>query len=49
MEPVKILTNVLMNLIFAMAEENVSILLEGFDVIVLQDTISIQILKIVKT
>ena len=49
MEPVKTLMNVLMNLIFAMAEENVSILLEDFDVTVLQDTISIRILKIVKT
>ena len=49
MEPVKILTNVLMNPIFVMAEENVSILLEDFDVIVLQDTILIRILNIVKT
>ena len=49
MVPVKILMNALMNLIFVMVEENVLILLEDFDVIVLQDTISIQILKIVKT
>ena len=47
MEPGKILSNVLMNPIFAKAEENVSIILEDFDVTVLQDTISIQILKIV--
>ena len=49
MVPVKILMNALMNLIFVMVEGNVLILLEDFDVIVLQDTISIQILKIVKT
>ena len=49
MVPVKILMNALMNLIFVMVEGNVSILLEDFDVIVLQDTISIRILKIAKT
>ena len=49
MEPVKILMNALMNLIFVMVEGNVLILLEDFDVIVLQDTISIRIQKIVKT
>ena len=49
MEPVKILMNALMNLIFVMVEGNVLILLEDFDVIVLQDTILIQIQKIVKT
>ena len=38
MEPVKILMNALMNLIFVMVEGNVLILLEDFDVIVLQDT-----------
>jgi len=38
MVPVKILMNALMNLIFVMVEENVLILLEDFDVIVLQDT-----------